>query len=305
MDNETNGNNLGFHEDPKNGHGIVRSRTTNKIRSWEIPRTQEALETFNAEVGKLEFPGLYILFAKDHKVYIGEAKDLYIRLKQHMANPEEKIEDWVKAYIINDGRPATQSDFNDTVVRKTLELYLINLFRANKYSVMAQGEPQQHNALQRFLTDSLKLELNFFLKKKGVIQKLIETSGQEEVFGDELRKVLEKKRLSVSEWGAHEAIVNGKKVFIRPGSKKTRGWQITFRGRKPGSFIDALQKGDGFLLIARDGAPLVPLTEVQKVIKDKSSYEQDTIDIYIKFYEGQAFLNYKNQTIEISQFRLK
>ncbi len=83
-----------------------------------------------------------------------------------------------------------QSDFNDTVVRKALELYLIKLFKANKYAVVAQGEPQKLNAIQKFLVTSLKEELNFFLLKKNVIIKVLEEKGQEEVFGDELKKIL-------------------------------------------------------------------------------------------------------------------
>lgn len=63
----------------------------------------------------------------------------------------------------------------------------------------------------------------------------------------------------IQEWGTYEAIVDGKKVFIRPGSKKPKGWQITFRGRKPGSFIDSLHKGIGYLLVSRDGVLLIPL----------------------------------------------
>lgn len=121
-------NDIGYHEDPKNSDGIIRARTTKQIRSWEIPRTMKALEVLNNELGKIEFPGIYTLFEGKNKVYIGEAKNIYNRLKTHMANPEDKIKNWGKALVINDGRPATQSDFNDTVVRKALELYLIKLF---------------------------------------------------------------------------------------------------------------------------------------------------------------------------------
>ena len=62
---------------------------------------------------------------------------------------EDKIKNWSKALVINDGRPATQSDFNDAVVRKALELYLIKLFKANKYTVVAQGEPQKLGCVSR------------------------------------------------------------------------------------------------------------------------------------------------------------
>ena len=133
-----NENSIGFYEEPRNGNGIVRSRTTLQIRSWDIPRTQKALERFNTEIGKSEFPGIYMLFAK-HKVYVGEAKSLYARIKTHTAIPDDKITDWDRAIIINDGRPATQSDFNDTVIRRALEVYLIRLLKANKFNVVSQG----------------------------------------------------------------------------------------------------------------------------------------------------------------------
>jgi hypothetical protein len=298
-------NDIGYYEDPENGDGIIRARTTKQIRSWEILRTMKALEELNKELGQIEFPGIYILFeGEKNKVYIGEAKNIYNRLKTHMSNPEDKIKNWNKALVINDGRPATQSDFNYTVVRKALELYLIKLFKANKYTVVAQGEPQKPNAIQKFLVNSLKEELIFFLLKKNVIFKVLEEKGQEEVFGDELKKIVEKSGRKIGKWGRYEAIIDFKKVFIRPGSKKPKGWQITFRGRKPGSFIDSLQKGDGYLLVSRNGVLLIPLIEVQKVIPDKAAYEQDTIDIWIVFAEENVTLSYKENTIDVTIFRL-
>jgi len=297
-------NGIGYHEDPKNSDGIVRSRTTKQIRSWDIPRSTRALEVFNIELGKMESPGIYILFEDKNKVYIGEAKSLYDRLKTHMDSPEDKIKNWDRAVLINDGRPATQSDFNDAVVRKALELYLIKLFKANKYTVVSQGEPQKLNSFQDFLFKSLREELDFFLLKKNVISKVLEERGQEEVFGDELIRILEKSGRKIQQWGAYESLIDGEKVFIRPGSKKPRGWQITFRGRKPGSFIDSLQKGNGFLLVSRNGVLLIPLTEVQKVIKDKSAYAQDTIDIWIVFTEDKATLSYRENTIDVTSYKL-
>lgn len=295
---------LGYHEDPRNSDGIIRARTTKQIRSWEMPRNIKALEVMNSELGRIEFPGIYILFEGKNKVYIGEAKNIYNRLKTHMSNPEDKIKNWSKALIINDGRPAMQSDFNDSVVRKALELYQIKLFKANKYTVVAQGEPQRLNAIQKFLVSTLREELNFFLLKKNVITKVLEEKGQEEVFGDELKKILEKNGRKIGEGGRYEAIIDGKKAFIRPGSKKPTGWQITFRGRKPGSFIDSLQKGEGYLLVSRNGVLLIPLTEVQKVILDRTAYEQDTIDIWIVFAEEKVTLSYKRKTLDVTKFRL-
>jgi len=51
----------------------------------------KAFESLNNELGKIESPGIYTLFEGKNKVYIGEAKNIYNRLKTHMTNPEDKI----------------------------------------------------------------------------------------------------------------------------------------------------------------------------------------------------------------------
>lgn len=298
-----NQNNIGFYEEPRNGNSIVRARTTLQIRSWDMPRSQKSLERFNVEIGESEFPGIYILLAKT-KAYVGEAKSLYNRVKTHMSIPDDKVKDWDRVILINDGRPAAQSDFNDTVVRRALEHYSAKLLKANKYNVVSQSEQQILNSLQKHTVDSLTIELNTFLKKKNLITKMLEERGQEQVFRDELRKLLEKSGRKITKWEAFEVEIDGHNAFVRPGSKKPRGWQITSRGRKPGSFIDALSRGEGFLLVPRGGVFLIPLTEVQKVITDKTTYGQDTIDIWITFEDDKVTLCYKQETIDITKFKL-
>ncbi len=291
--------NIGFYEEPKNGNGIIRARTSLQIRSWDMPRSEKTLEKFNTEIGEAEFPGIYILFAKS-KVYVGEAKSLYTRIKQHMSTPDDKIKDWDKVLIINDGRPATQSDFNDTVIRRALEIYLVKLLKANKYTVVSQGETQALNSHQKHIVEELLVELNIFLAKKNIITKVLEEHGQEEIFSDDLKKILQRSGKKVTKWGAHEIEIDGSKAFIRPGSPKPKGWQITFRD----IFLNALNKGHGFLLVSRDGVLLIPLAEVRKVVKDKKSFAQNTIDIYIVFCEEKTTLSYKDKTIDVTQFRL-
>lgn len=215
---------FGYHQDLKNGDGIIRARTTAHLRSWDIPRTFHALQVLKKEWGNLEFPGIYILFdSSGKKVYIGEAKDICNRLKTHSTSPEDKIKDWNRAVIINDGRSAMQSDFNDSVIRKSLEIYLIALFKANRYSVVAQGEPQKHNPLQKSFVYAFREEFDFLLMKKNLITKLIEKSGQEEILRDDLKKILLREGHKLDEWGAYEAKIDGVKVYIRPGSKKQKG----------------------------------------------------------------------------------
>lgn len=293
---------LGYQEQAQNSNGIIRC-TTRQIRSWAFPRRIRALEKLNEELGGLEFPSLYILLEKK-KVYIGEAKNIYVRLKSHISNPEEKIKNWDKGFVINDGRPASQSDFNDSVVRKALELHLIKLFKANKYKVVAIGEEQTLNVSQKHRVSSLTREITFLLLKVDFVTKMIEEPGQEEIFSDELKRVLERSGKTIHKWGKYDAVINGEKVFIRPGSRKPKGWQITSRGRKPGSFIDCLQRGYGYLLVSRNGAPFIPLDRVREVITDEATFGQDTIDIWVTFEQEKVFVTYRANSIDVTQFRL-
>ena len=291
---------IGYHEDPKNSNSIIRARTTKQIRSWQLTRSQKTLEKLNEEMGKNPFPGNYILFDQK-KVYIGEASDIYERLKTHHKNPEGKIKNWDNVLVISDGRPATQSDFNDTVVRQALESHLIRLLKANKYQVVCQGRQPTLNATQRNLVSSLIEELNYFLLKKNLVTKVLEEEGLEEVFEDELKKLLTARGKGVQQLTAYEAIIDGQKTYIRPGSLKTKGWQITFRDR----FLNSLEKGDGYLLVSRNGVLLVPLSEVRKLVTDKDAYKQNTIDIYVNFASDKITITYKDQNIDVTKYKLR
>lgn len=296
---------FGYYQDLKNGHGIIRARITGQLRSWDIPRSLSALEALKEEWGNLEYPGIYMLFETlGKKVYIGEAKNIFNRLKTHMTSPDDKIKRWDKAVIINDGRSAMQSDFNDAVIRKSLELYLINLLKANRYKVVAQGEPQKHNPHQKSVVKALKEEFDFLLMKKNLITRFIGKLGQEEIHRDELKKLLKKMGYKIKKWQATEAIIDETIAYIRSGSPKPKNnpkhWQITFRDE----FKDSLQKGGGYLLVSRDGVLLIPLKEVQKVVTDPSTYKQKTIDIYVNFKDDAIKLTYKKDKIDVTRYRL-
>lgn len=293
---------LGYIEYPKNGDSILRARTTRLIRSWQIPRSTASLKCLHDEMEKIDFPGLYLLFEGDKKIYVGEAKSVINRLKQHNKSPETKIKDWDKAIIINDGRPASQSDFNDNVIRQSLELYLINLFKTNKYEVVAQGAKQHLNPGQKHTVDALMQELLFFLKKRYLVVKDIEPEEEREIFSDEVVSILKKNKIEVNKWQEKNATLDGTTTFIRSGSKKSKGYQITIRGRKPGSFIDCLKQGTGNLLVRRGMVLLIPLKEIQEAIDDPATYEQDTVDIYIVFKDGKILLAYKDTIEDITHY---
>jgi len=293
---------LGYFENPKNGSEITRAWTTGQLRLWKIPNSRKALEIVHKEFGHQDFPGIYILFDRQ-KVYIGEAKSIYNRLLQHHENPDAKIKQWNQTIIINDGRIATQSLFNDTVVRRSLENHLNTLLKTNKYNVVSQASPQIANPSQQPIINLLQREIDYVLIKQNVITKLLAEGGQQEIHLDELKKILDSKRYEIDEsaWSAYEAVVNRVKVFIRPGSEKKKGWQVTFRDR----FKKALEEEEGSLLMPRDGILLIPFSEIKKAIKDPNAFGQNTIDIYIEFQsEGKALLWYKQTSIDVTSFKV-
>lgn len=291
---------IGYIQVPKNSNGITRSKTTSLLRAWLLDRSLRQLEKINRnEWGKLEFPSIYVLFEKK-KVYVGEAKCVYSRAKTHINSPDQKIKKWERILIINDGRPATQSDFNDIVVRRALEDYVIKIFKQNNYRVVSQGSGQQLTSIQKTAVDSLIKELNFFLKKENLITKLLPDKGQEQVHRDDLKKLLEKMGKKIERWSANEAIIDGVKVFNRPGSSKKKGWQITFRDE----FKDMLEKGEGVLLVPRGGILFIPFKEIQNVITDSSKFKQKTIDVYIEFKDDSIELVYTTNKIDVTEFRL-
>jgi hypothetical protein len=173
----------------------------------------------------------------------------------------------------------------------------------NKYHVLAQGEPQKHNPSQKMAIDVLLPLMDFLLLKKNLITKTAEKVGEEEVLLDDCKGILQKKGHNINAWGVKDAIIDNTTTFIRPGSKKPNGWQVTIRGKKPGSFIYSTQKGEGFLLMPRDGILLIPLKEIRGIIDDKA-FEQDTVDIWVNFKEDGVFLSYKDNTIDITQYRV-
>ncbi len=69
-------------------------------------------------------------------------------------------------------------------------------------------------------------------------------------------------------------------------------------------FKNTLQRGEGILLVPRDGILFIPFHEIQKVIIDDSKYKQNTIDIYINFKEDTIELTYTTNTIDVTHFRL-
>jgi hypothetical protein len=298
---------FGYVDNPANGLGIIRARTLiGNLRLWDIPKSEQAIDMVVNEVGRSPIPGICMLFEEGigKGVYIGQTENIKNRLYSHIKNPEEKIRNWNRAIIINDGRNAEQSDMNDENIRLTLENYLVNLFKVNIYKVVTSSiRTPGLSSTQNIITMSFKDEIIILLTRKSKISKVLTEKGDDEIYNDEVRKIVERKGYSIKNWGKIEAIINGKPAFIRPGSSKKTGWQITFRGAKSNSFKTLLEKENGFLLVPRGPILLIPLSDIKHfVLKvDRNAFLRDTIDIFIKFHEDRIILIYKSNEFNITK----
>ncbi len=300
--------NLGFQSLPENGLKIVRSRTLlGNLRLWEIPRSERALETVAEEIGRSPIPGLYVLLDEraEKRAYIGQTEDVRTRLLIHIRTPEDKIQQWQLAFIFNDGRSASQSDLNDENIRLTLENYLVELFKINKYRVVTSSTRLPSlSPSQKTLCDAFKEEINVLLFNRGRITRFLRGRLDDEVFLDDARKVLVRRGHQVQQWGEKYATVDGQPVIIRPGSEKPKGWQVTFRGSKS---LAQLKAGGGYLLMNRGGVVLLPLHEVRDLILsvDTQAFQRDTIDVFLRFEEERIVLVYKNGEKDVTAYSVE
>jgi hypothetical protein len=302
MENRT----FGYLDNPANGLDIIRARTLlGNLRLWDMPGREAALDIVINEIGHSPIPGIYLLFDErsEKKVYIGQSGNIKSRLLNHITTPEDRIKNWDRAIIINDARNASQSDFNDENIRLVLENYLVSLFKINRYNVTTSSTRNPSlSSTQITLVNSFKEELIVLLTRKSKISKILTERGDDEIYNDETKKILERKGYKISEWGKIEAIIDNQKTFLRPGSSKNKGWQVTFRGNKSDSLKSCLQNGLGFLLMPRGPILLIPLSLIKDFITqiDIDAFSRDTIDIFIRFDPHKIVIVYKESEIDVS-----
>lgn len=300
-------NDLGYWSIPANGLGIVRARTLlGNLRLWDFPRLESALMQVIQEISPAPIPGIYVLLDErpNKRVYIGQTENLLNRLLSHIKNPDSKIKNWERALVFNDGRSSPQSDLTEENVRLALEDYLVRLFKLNRYDVVTiVTRAPILSPQQVVLVNALQEEINLLLSHKEKISRFLSGSLDDEVYLDEVKKLLLQKRHTIQEWGMLYGVIDGQPAIIRPGSKKPQGWQITFRGSRS---LGQLRQGNGFLLVPRGPVLMVPLQEIKSLIieVDPKALDRDTVDIFIRFEEERILLIYKQGQKDISAHTL-
>jgi len=190
----------------------------------------------------------------------------------------------------------------DENIRLTLENYLVDLFKINRYRVVTSStRVPSLSSTQTTICNAFKEEINILLVNRGRITRFLRGRLDDEVFLDEAKKILTRKGHQIQEWGEKYAKVDNEPVIIRPGSEKPKGWQVTFRGSKS---LANLKAGVGFLLMNRGGLVFLPLCEVRDFIlsEDAEAFDRDTIDVFVRFEEERIVLVFKNAEKDITRY---
>lgn len=92
-------------------------------------------------------------------------------------------------------------------------------------------------------------------------------------------------------------------VFIRAGTLKSRGYQITFRD----TLRKMTQSNGGFLLFPRGKGYLIPLSHVRQLVEkvNPEDLKRATVDIFINQDDkGGIFMHYHDKKSSITKFAL-
>lgn len=253
----------GYHQSPPDANGVVRIRTDVQLRLSIAPK-ERLQKTLQEEFGALKFPGLYLLLDADsRRAYIGETGDLTGRLRQHLARAPKELARWASAALIGDGRPTLHSILNDSSIRQYLERGLIEPLRRGAYEVVNKiAQLPELNYAQKAVAEPLALELTDALAKYGIAGAVPPAPAREEITLEEAKTRLERKGVSVSELGAYEGTIDGKKAYLRPGSPKPRGWQITLRN----AFRESVRDLESYLLVSRGRGLLIPFSTLREFL---------------------------------------
>lgn len=290
----------GYHESRPDARGVVRIRTDVQVRLSLVPR-EAVRKGLQEEFGTLQFPGLYILLDEQtRRAYIGETAHLTDRLGQHLRQGPKELRTWGLAVLVGDGRPSLHSILTDGSVREYLERSLMEPLRLGGYEVTNKvARPPQLNLPQKATADAFGDELVYALARRGLGLRPGPAPAQEVITLDELERRLSEKGHTTTDLGAYEARVDGKPTYIRPGSSKPKGWQVTLRN----AFRESVRDQDGYLIVNRGRGLLIPSEALTSFLGD--ALDQKTVDIFVTFEsERVAKIAFKKRELDVSRFLL-
>lgn len=290
----------GWDIDPADGKGVVRGRTKlGQLVVWLIP-AEPLRAVADEELGKgLAHPGLYVLLDDEtDRAYIGESSNLKARLGQHLDHAPKELGRFDRALILNDGRAAVHSRFNDTTLREALEQATIRLFLdGGSHTVVNQQKRMPElSVTQQTLFEHLRNELGHVLYELELITDRPKPQIDSAVVRPQ-DAAAKFPRAAITDIKGYEGFSNGQTVYFRKGSEKPKGLQVTIRVGEP--FGKAVVHGEGLLCMNRGRCYLIPNAVVKEWLGGK--LEQQTVDIFLDV-EKEALTTSGLDPLPVSQF---
>ncbi|MGA8275702.1 MAG: GIY-YIG nuclease family protein [Thermoplasmata archaeon] len=290
----------GWDLDPTDARGVVRGRTKlGQLTIWVIP-AEPMRAVIDDELGKgLQHPGLYVLFDDEtDRAYVGESSNLKARLNQHLDKAPKELGRFDRALILNDGRAAVHSRFNDSTLREALEQATIKMFHegGSHALVNQQKRMPELSVAQQTIFESLRNELGHVLYELEFITGRPRPTIDIGVIRPQ-DAAARFPAAGITDIKGYEGRSAGQTVFFRKGSEKPQGLQVTIRVGEP--FGKAVVAGEGLLCMNRGRCYLIPNAAVKAWLGAK--LENQTVDIFLDV-EAQVLKTADIEPMAVDQF---
>lgn len=290
----------GWDMDPADAKGVVRGRTKlGQLTVWLIP-SEPLRSVVDEELGKgLAHPGLYILLDDEtDRAYVGESSNLKTRLGQHLDHAPKELGRFDRALLLNDGRAAVHSRFNDSTLREALDQATIKLFADGGVYPLANQQKRmpELSVTQQTLFESLQKELGHVLYELELITERPKAIVDAAIIRppDAAARFPNAPIVDIKGYEGRSA---GQPVYFRKGSDKPQGMQVTIRVGEP--FGKSVLAGEGFLCLNRGRCFLIPNSALKGWLGAK--LEQQTVDIFLDI-EAECLKTAGLQPIKVDQF---
>jgi hypothetical protein len=268
---------------PADDEGIRRGGIKlGQLRAWIVPKAK-LINLTRAELGGgVGHPGLYLLLnTETGKAYAGESHDLQDRLTGHTKNPPKEQGDFDLALILNDGRNAAHSLFNDHTLRLAIEQSIVLLLsEQSRWTVSNKVKDSAPLSIsQKILHRYLEEEIAYALYQLRLLEKLPQKRVSASAIPPTVIQTLFPER-AFSDLSEFEGKLEGLPVYFRDGSDKQKvgspsRWQVTIPFGEP--FGIAVKAGNGFLCFNRGPGYLIPLADLRHWLEPKLQLQKADI----------------------------
>ncbi len=291
---------------PADDEGVKRGGIKlGQLRVWIVPKAKLINLTQTELGGGIGHPGLYLLLSPGNgRAYVGESHDLQSRLNSHTKSPPREQGDFDLALILNDGRNAAQSLFNDHTLRLAVEQSIVLLLsEQSRWTVTNKVKDSAPlSTSQRILHRYLEEEVAYAMYQLRILERLPQKRVSASQISPTIIRVLFPER-DFSDLSEFEGKLEGLPVYFRDGSDKHKvgspsRWQVTIPFGEP--FGIDVKAGNGFLCFNRGPGYLIPLADLRDWLQPKLHLQK--ADIFFDLDRDLASAP-KIEPLDLRQFR--